>query len=201
MTDTIDPPDDDDGKKDEANNPFDPKRLRIAGAFSQGPTARRIMTNVPVRKLNRQEWFRVHPDPDMRLDTLLLEVRDERLTYLVAPDIAPAIPGEAVAKTLYATITRQGVVLLWPVRLPDEQGRLDEWNTVAHQAAQRAETNWIRLAANMGAGTYEVYEAMDQIGEPDWPDLTFERILEMAFKDRYIDNLDHPVIRRLVGEL
>ncbi|MGD9671451.1 MAG: hypothetical protein AB7U75_20780 [Hyphomicrobiaceae bacterium] len=136
----------------------------------------------------------------MRLDTLLLEMRDDRLTYLVAPDIAPAIPGEAVAKTLYTTITRQGVVLLWPVRLPDEQGRLDVWNTDAHQAAQRAEKKWIRLAANMGAGTYEVYEAMDQIGEPEWPDLSFQRLLEMAFKDRYVDNLDHPVIRRLMGE-
>ena len=136
----------------------------------------------------------------MRLDTLLLEMRDDRLIYLVAPDIAPAIPGEAVAKTLYTTITRHGVILLWPVRLPDEQGRLDEWNAVAHQAALRAETKWIRLAANMGAGTYEVYEALDQFAEPEWPDLPLQRLLEMAFKDRYIDDLDHPVIRRLMGE-
>ena len=200
MSDTIAPPDDDDDKNDKPTNPLDPTRLRIAGSFSQGPPARRILTNVQVRKPNRQEWFRVHCDPEMRLDTLLLEMRDDRQTYLVALDIAPAIPSEAVAKTLYTAITRQGVVLLWPVRLPDEQGRLDEWNIVAHQAAQRAETHWIRLAANMGAGTYEVYEAMDQIGEPGWPDLTFERILEMAFKDRYIDNLDHVVIRRLMGE-
>lgn len=200
MSDTIDPPDDDDGKGDKPANPFDPKRLRIAGGLSQGPTARRILASVQVRKPNRQEWFRVHAHPDMRLDTLLLEMRDDGLTYLVAPDIAPAIPGEAVAKTLYTTITRQGVVLLWPVRLPDEQGRLDVWNTDAHQAAQRAEKKWIRLAANMGAGTYEVYEAMDQIGEPEWPGLSFERLLEMAFKDRYVDNLDHPVIRRLMGE-
>ena len=136
----------------------------------------------------------------MRVDTLLLEMRDDRLTYLVAPDIAPAIPGEAVAKTLYTTITRHGVILLWPVRLPDDQGRLDEWNAVAHQAALRAETKWIRLAANMGAGTYEVYEALDQFSEPEWPGLNLERLLEMAFKDRYIDDLDHPVVRRLMGE-
>ncbi|MFY0609931.1 MAG: hypothetical protein JXQ99_00280 [Hyphomicrobiaceae bacterium] len=198
MSDTIDPPNDDDGN--EPSNPFDPKRLRIAGGMSQGPTAKRILTNIQVRKPNRQEYFRVHPDPAMRLDTLLLEMRDDRLTYLVAPDIAPAIPGEAVAKTLYTTITRHGVILLWPVRLPDEQGRLDEWNAVAHQAALRAETKWIRLAANMGAGTYEVYEALDQFAEPEWPDLTLERLLEMAFKDRYIDDLDHPVVRRLMGE-
>jgi len=200
MSDTIDPPDNDDGNGDEPSNPFDPKRLRISGGSREGPTARKILASVPVRKPNRQEWFRVHRDQDMRIDTLLLEMRDERLTYLVAPDIAPAIPGEAVAKTLYTTITRQGVVLLWPVRLPDEHGRLDDWNAVAHEAALRAETKLIRLAANMAAGTYDVYEALEQIAEPEWPGLSLERLLEMAFKDRYVDNFDHPVIRRLMGE-
>ena len=96
MSDVIDPPDDDDGN--DPSNPFDPKRLRIAGGMSQGPTAKRILTNVQVRKPNRQEYFRTHPEPDMQLDTLLLEMRDDRLTYLVAPDIAPAIPGEALRR-------------------------------------------------------------------------------------------------------
>ena len=35
MSDTIDPPDDDDGN--DQTNPFDPKRLRIAGAFPRAP--------------------------------------------------------------------------------------------------------------------------------------------------------------------
>jgi hypothetical protein len=30
--------------------------------------------------------------------------------------------------------------------------------------------------------------------------MTFERILELAFKTRHINNLDHPVIRKLLGE-
>ena len=199
MNSTIDPSDDD-GQSNETANPFDPKRLRISGIPSEGPTARKILTSVQVRKPNRQEWFRVHPEAAMRLDTLVLEMRDERQTYLVAPDIAPAIPGEAVAKTLYTTITRLGAVLLWPVRLPDEHGRLDEWNATAHQAALQAETHWTRLAANIGVGTYDVYEALDQMAEPEWPDLPLERLLEMAFKDRYVDNLVHQVIRRLMGE-
>jgi hypothetical protein len=193
--------DDTDHPGGEPPNPFDPKRLRISGAHSESPTSRRIIVSASVRKPNRQEWFRVHPDVEMRLDTLLLEMRDERQIYLVAPEVSPAIPGEAVAKTLYVAMTRQGALLLWPVRLPDEQGRLDEWNDAAHQAALKAETQWIRLAANMGAGTYEVYEALDQFSEPEWPDLSLERLLEMAFKDRYISELDHPAIRRLMGEL
>ena len=153
-----------------------------------------------MRKPNRQEYFRVHPDPTYRLETLLLEFKAEGVTYLVDPEIAPAIPGEAAAKILYLTVTRHGALLLWPVRLPDEQGRLDDWNAAAHQAALSAEARWVRIAANKGAGTYDVYEALDQIAEPAWPDMSFDRLLEMAFKNRFIDNLDHPVIRRLLGE-
>lgn len=181
-------------------DPFDPKRLRISQRSGEGPTVRKVLTSVQVRKPNRQEFIRVHPGPDMRLDTLLIELRDDRLTYLVMPEIAPAIPGEAVAKTLYTALTRAGAVLLWPVRLPDEQGRLDDWNQAAHEAAMRAETHWVRVAANIGAGTYDVYEALDQIAEPEWPELPFRRLLEMAFKDRFVDSLDHRVIRRLMGE-
>ena len=199
MSPAIEPPDENEDSV-QATNPFDPTHLRISGVSTEGPTARKLLTSVSVRKPNRQEWFRVHPDPGMRLDTLVLEMRDERQTYLVAPNIAPAIPGEAVAKTLYTTITRLGAVLLWPVRLPDEHGRLDEWNATAHEAALKAQTDWIRLAANIGVGTYDVYEALDQIAEPEWPEVSFERLLEMAFKDRYIDSLEHQVIRRLMGQ-
>lgn len=195
------PPDDDDGDDgDKKANPFDPKRLRYSQGRSEGPTARKIVSAVQVRKPNRQEFFRVHPDHSMRLETLVLDFKAEGMTYLVDPGIEPAIPGECTAKMLYLAVTRQGAVLLWPVRLPDEQGNLDPYNSAAHQAALSAEANWIRIAANKGAGTYDIYEALEQLAEPEWPELGFERILEMAFRARYIDSLDHPVIRKLLGE-
>ena len=90
--------------------------------------------------------------------------------------------------------------MLWPVRLPDEAGRLDDWNTAAHEAAKRAETHWVRVAANMALGAYDIFEAVGQFPEPVWPDLPFERLLEIGFRDRFIDSLDHPVLRRLRGE-
>lgn len=191
----------DDAPGEEPNsNPFDPKRLRLPQSFTEGPPARRILTAVQIRKPNRQEFFRVHPDPSMRLETLLLDVKDEGLTYLIDPDVAAAIPGEAVAKILYTTITRHGALLLWPVRLPDDRGDIDAWNAAAHHAALTAESRWVRMAANRGAGTYDVYEALDQFSEPAWPDLGLEKLLEMAFKSRFIRDLDHAVVRRLMGD-
>jgi len=181
-------------------NPFDPRRLRISQGFAEGATARKIVSAVQVRKPNRQEYFRVHPSLDMRIETLLLDFKQEGVTYLVDPEIAPAIPGEAAAKMLYLAVTRQGALLLWPVRMPDEQGNIDHYNAAAHRAAMMAESSWVRIAANKGAGTYDIYEALDQMAEPDWPEMTFGKILELAFKMRYIETLDHPVVRRLLGE-
>lgn len=185
----------------EDGGPFDPRKLRLSRAFSEGVDIRRVLTTVPVRKPHRQEFVRVHPAQTMRLDTALLELREERLTYIVDPTLWPEIPGEAAPKTIYTAITRQGVVILWPVRLPDETGRLDDWNTAAHEAAIRAETRWVRVAANMALGAYDVFEAIGQFPEPVWPDLSFERLLEIGFRDRFIDHIHHPVLRRLRGEI
>ncbi|MGB5832080.1 MAG: hypothetical protein WBG92_08825 [Thiohalocapsa sp.] len=55
--------------------------------------------------------------------------------------------------------------------------------------------------ANMGLGAYEVFEASGDLPDPTWPELTFTEILKVAFKGRYITEIDHPVVRRLRGEL
>ena len=198
MVDTIDPPDGDDST--EKRNPFDPRKLRLSQRFSEGIDVRRVLTTVPVRKPHRQEFVRVHPAENMRVDTALLDFKEERQLYLVEPALWPALPGEASPKTLYTALTMQGVVMLWPVRLPDETGRLDPWNISAHEAAKRAESRWIKAPANMHLGAYDVFEAMGQIPDPIWPELAFEQLLEIAFRGRYIDSLDHPTLRRLRGE-
>jgi hypothetical protein len=35
---------------------------------------------------------------------------------------------------------------------------------------------------------------------PTWPELSFGELLKIAFKSRYIDTLDHPVLLKLRGE-
>ena len=189
-----------DGPSDHRPNPFDPKRLRIDQRFGEGQDVKRIVASCPVRKPHRQEFFRTQPDPEMSIEVAVLEFKEERQHYLVSPDLAPTLPGEAVAKVLHTTVTTHGALMLWPIRLPDEQGRLDAWNEVAHAAAERAKTNWIRLMANMHAGTYDVLEASGTFPEPVWPELTLDKLLELAFKDRFINDPDHPVLRRLRGE-
>lgn len=188
------------GETDEFN-PFDPRNLRIGQRFGEGQDVRRVLVSVPVRKPHRQEFFRTHSDPAMTLEVALLEFKQDRQTFIVLPELAPYLPGEAVPKLLVTTITNHGSLFLWPIRLPDEQGRLDDWNSVALEAAERAKPNWVRLMANMGAGTYDVLEAAAHFPEPAWPDVDLRKLLEIAFKGRVIESLDHSVLRKLRGEI
>jgi len=104
-----------------------------------------------------------------------------------------------VPKMLLTAVTRQGNVFLWPIRMPDEMGRLDEWNRSGLAAAKLAEKQWIRLAANRSLGAYETFIATGDLPAPEWPDKTFRELLRIAFRDKYIDTLDHPVVKRLRG--
>lgn len=183
-------------------NPFDPTRLRLSQRFSQGVDIKRALVTVPVRKPNPQEFFRVHPDEEWRLDTALIEIKLDREFYLVAPEIWPLFPNECKPRTLYTTIDRRNVLTLWPVRLPDENGRLDDWNRSAHEAAELAAEKWVRLSSDMSLGAYRIDVALGAFPDPDWPsEISFRDLLEIAFKGKMIEDLDHPVLRRLRGEI
>ena len=126
-------------------------------------------------------------------------MKDEREEYVVAASLVPELVGEFVSKTLYTTVNRQGVVSLWPVRLPDPDGREMEWHRSAREAAELATTRWVRCKANRSLGAYEIFQAEACIAEPTWPDLTFQEVIRIAFRDRLITSMDHPVIKRLRG--
>jgi hypothetical protein len=116
------------------------------------------------------------------------------------PDIAAALPAEFRSMMLYTTINRQRSLALWPVKLPEPDGRTLEWHRSANEAAERAMRVWIRITANMNLGAYDIFEATGKIPEPEWPAHTFQDLLRIAFRERIIDSFDHPVLKRLRGE-
>jgi hypothetical protein len=52
----------------------------------------------------------------------------------------------------------------------------------------------------MALGAYAMFEASSAIPDPIWPEATFKDLLKIGFRDRLVDGLDHPVIKRLRGE-
>lgn len=181
------------------SNPFNPKHLRLSQNFADSTGVKKHYTTIPVRKPGKQDFVRTHPDSAYRLETAVLELKEERETYLVDPLLWDELPSELTPKVLVTFINRQKVLCIWPIRLPGSDGRIDDWNASALEAADMAKDAWVRVSANMSLGAYEISSATGDIPEPEWPELSFEEILKIAFKGRYIDSLDHPVVQRLLG--
>src|SRR5689334_18596049 len=69
-----------------APDPFDPAALRLDQAFAETAGVKRLLTTVPVRKPNRQDFVRVHPDPRYQLTPAsIIELKEDRETYLARP--------------------------------------------------------------------------------------------------------------------
>ncbi len=182
---------------------LDLSKLRLSQKFSDTAGVKKIITNIPVRKPNRQEFVRVHTHPDYCFETALLEIKMERMgheLYIVDPSLCDELPGDISPMALFTTINRQGVLTLWPIRLPDSQGRHNSWPQSALQAAEMAKKQWVKVAANMSLGGYDVFHASADLSDPEWPDLSFSEILNLAFREKYITTLDHPVIKDLRGD-
>ena len=185
----------------EKADPFDLTTLRLSQDFASQLGVKKVLTTVPIKKPDRHNFFRVHPSPEYALETALLDLKAERDVFLVAPGGRESIAAELTPKILYTAIDRQGNIFLWPVRLPGPDGRLDDWNQSSHKNAELAKVNWTRSGANMDAGHYDTHIALGDLPEPEWPDLSFQEIVKIAFRDKIIDSPDHPVLKRLRGEI
>ncbi len=191
-----------DAAKPEAD-PFDLAALRLSQDFASAVGVKKLVTTIPVRK-PVNEWFvRTHPDPAYWLQTALLELKGDREIYLVAPGLWPELTSEPTfsPRELATAINRQGVLFLWPIRLPGADGKIDAWSRSAMDAADEAKSRWVRVSANMSLGAYDVAVAPAQLPEPEWPGITFQEIIKIAFRDKMISEWNHPVLRRLRGEV
>lgn len=182
-------------------DPFDPEALRLPQDFAEAVSVKKLLETVPVGRFNKQDFFRTHPDPKYRAECVgILELKEEREHYLVAPALSADLAGEFDPCSLFTCINRKGVLRLIPVKLPrdDRRGR-NEWATSLRSGLERGMTNWVRVTPNISLGAYEIALASNGIPDPEWPELPFKDLLQIAFRDRIIDREDHPVIQMLRG--
>jgi hypothetical protein len=187
-------------KTDNSLGKFSPERLRLGQNFQAELGTEKILTRILVRKPNKQEFFRTR-GKEHWLTTTAFEWHEDQEYYIAAPEIISFLPLDTNPVLLVPKINKQGVLGLWPIKLPSPEGRMSPWTESALNAAELAIEHWIRISAKMSMGMYEVVHAKSELSEPEWPNLTLEQILEKAFHDRYIDAPDHPILKKLNGEI
>lgn len=182
-------------------NPFDPKRFRMSSDSPQGPAAQKVLTNLGVRKPTRQQFVRVNPNPELRLECGLLELDGQPRPYLVLPEFAHLLGTDMKERELRLASDRQHNPFLWPVPSLPQEGHDNAWNISHRLIADASEHTWVRMVANVSLGSYEAFEAQGSgIPEPKWPSLNLEQLLELAFGvSHIIDREDHPAVLTLRG--
>jgi hypothetical protein len=187
---------------DPAPNPLDLKSLRRDQNFAANVGVKKVLTTIPVRKPHSQEWFRVRPGEDWRINLLILKNKNDGESYIVSPELRGEVATDLVLVVLLLWVNRQSDAFLWDARLPGPDGRTNPWNESALDGAKRAETEWTKISANMLDGYYDVGCALNKnLPEPVWPELSFQEIINLAFSKRTINSADHPVLRLLRGEI
>ena len=175
--------------------------LRLPANYGATLGVKKLLTTVPVGKPKRPQFFRAHTSLDMTFTAMFLEQKEARESYVVLPNVAQEISELVRPVMLQAAIDRQNNVFLIPVPLPGEAGTRNPWHESLAQAVELAKLKWLRLTPNMHTGSYDVYEAVGALPEPEWPAHGIDVLLEVAFRGKIITSLDHPVVQTLLGRI
>lgn len=178
---------------------FDLDALRLPQNFGETLGVERLITRVPVRKPLRTEFFRVRAGEAWRMQTMILELKEERETFALLPSVWDAVPELLRPAQLHTAIDRRNNIFLIAVPLPGPDGRRNPWHQSLAEVVSMAEGKWVRSVANMAVGGYDMLVAADNLADPEWPDIGFKDLVEIAFRDRVIGAQDHPVIKQLLG--
>lgn len=175
--------------------------MRLPTNYGATLGVKKLLTTTQVGKPKKATFFRVHASEDMVFTAMVLEQKESNEIYLVSPDIAYEISELLRPVQLFAAIDRHNNVSLIPVPLPGEDGKRNQWHESLAQAVEHAKGKWLRIAANMSLGGYDVFVAEATLSEPEWPEYDIEALIEVAFRGKIITNLEHPIVQSLLGRI
>jgi hypothetical protein len=174
------------------------ERFRRDQGFEAGATNR--ISAIKVGKPDQFTWFRVHPNPDFHFPAEVFDYKPQRETFLIEPTLRNDVEIQLTPKLIVPCITRLWNIFLWPVSLPKDDGRENKWTETALDAVRQGMQSWIRVAANMDNGAYDIILPRAEMDAPVWPDLTMEQMMDRGFKNLVIDRLDHPRLKLMRGD-
>lgn len=162
-------------------------------------------TTLPLKpsfgKMNKHRFCRVHPGAEFKFRCLLVDDKENGETYLAAPNMAGYLGSLATPKTIRLAVDNSGVPKLIAEPDVDPSGRRNLWQSSYKEAIKQAETDWVRVEANMQAGQYKITKSTNDLGDPRWPKQSMEELINDAFSGRIIDSPDHPYIRQIQGRI
>jgi hypothetical protein len=183
-------------------DPFDVARLALPDDDAD-LGVREVLVTVPFRKPSKEQFFRVHTADHYRCVGGLVELKDDGDYYWVDRSLWQALDDEPTfsRRRVVTAVTRGGLVFLWGLRMPGPDGKVQDWMAIPQEAARIAAGKWTKLTWDQGQKRHRITVSEHVTDAPTWPDIQFPELLRLAFKDRTITSLDHPVLKKLRGEI
>jgi hypothetical protein len=166
--------------------------------------AQGALVQCPLRKKpNPDQFVRASSDPALAdFPCALLELQTSREEYLLVPELAdqlaPLLPNLVKDQCLTPAIDRQGAMFLWrytPAHAPTGD---NAWHVSMRLAIAAAQQEWVRIESKQGY--YGFDRVKIDIPDPVWPQASLRDLLKLAFGDRIIEDISHPIIQRLLGQ-
>jgi len=160
----------------------------------------KLKFRIPVRYPYPTEIVRTAPPGKLRATgwlTIADPVTDE--VYLIAPNAwrrtsVEFLETRCVGIGFALMVSSEGDSFLWPYLA----------NFGKHLSAERAikeATNcWVCVSIDKQSGAYRVAPQTGSFPKPKWPRLEHDDVIDIAFADREICSLNHPVMKRIWKE-
>ncbi len=160
-----------------------------ASVAGQVVAGKRLLLKIPARQPDKIEFFRVHRDPAFASPRRCCPI--DREFHLVMPNMRYEV-AEAQPYELRLCVNRVGAVWWWPIRLPDETGKSNDWWDSARLVANHAREHWTRCFSDRASNMYQPIVATIALPEPAWPGLTVTELLRLGFAQQVIDSPRRP---------
>lgn len=191
---------------------FDLKALAVNTATPI--VVKKKVTSLSLRKpKGGKEFFRIRPGAEWTIKAWILKIDSKQEgegTFLVAPNLlSEVIETKLLKLTKFHIAISFGASEVFLTEVPEpaynSDGNLtdNEFNRTRREAYEVAEEKWIKLQMNDAQNAWNYIYAVSKLPEPSWPDFPSDlnEAFQLAFKDRYIEDINHPELKKLRGEL
>lgn len=182
-------------------------------ALKLKPKAEGIVKTAPLLKTLRvgrpdnTTFFRIRSGDEWVAEYPIYTSKTSKDKYLVMPEFQSELEERnslVPSRFFFGVEWGTGVLFLTDVGIKvNDEGNFNSYNKSRLELYEIAETKWISISANMDLGAYTATEAKSKIPDPEWPvkPANIDEAIELAFKDNVIASADHPVLKRLRGEI
>jgi hypothetical protein len=168
-----------------------------------------LLMALPVLKIGEVDDFvRLHPSEDnyftheMCFVSVPIQGTKRDLLHVIEDDLAVQyLPAKKIKRHRLALASKpydKFFFCIVPSRNLD-----NDWNKQALDACYRAQTQWVQVQSRRPEGVdgYESKPAVDPDAFPEtkWPTRSLDELLEVTFRETFIDHDRHPALLRLIG--